>query len=356
MTVTLGVRDLGISVPDHDDLLTRAADHFSAAYDAALIVGDDRTARWALLQLGDCHMQAGRQRQARQVLELALHGYQSGSDVVLRSQLLSKLGDCALELGDDGKALEWYQAALELAVELGDPGEEATDHGKVASAYFNLERFDLALEHYGQARDLFVHIRDDPAFRERIIFNRSLIEQTRAEPSISNTDRRIETASNRLRWVEELPRRDLVHARHAGYYLSQLNRVRDLYESDNARERSAALEKLDQEWGQISQGQRWAGAHAMEYALAGTVGVGYALRAGSSFFPLGCPRKNGSGGHRPVWRSAERNEDRETQHDIHINLAYDNVELGNPQAAERHVEQAQRLARELGIRSGKVWP
>ena len=338
---------LGISVSDHDVLLTRATGHFSAAYDAALTVGDDRTARWALLQLGDCHMQAGRERQARQLLELALHGSQPGGDVVFRSQLLSKLGDCALVLGDDGKAFEWYQAALELAVELGDPGEEATYHGKVASAYFNLERFDLALEHYRQARDLFVHIRDDPAFRERIIFNRNLIEQTRAEPSINYTDRMIETASVRLRWAEELPRRELVRARHAGYYLSQLNRVRDLYESDDARERSASLEKLDQEWGQISQGQRWTGAHATEYALAGEQGIGYALRAGSDLLSSRVPAEERQRWALPGLAVAERNEDREAQCDIHISLAYANVELGNPQTAEQHIEQAQRLAREL---------
>jgi tetratricopeptide (TPR) repeat protein len=348
VTATLGEGDLGISVPDHDDLLTRAADHFSAAYDAALIVRDDRTARWALLHLGDCHMQAGRQRQARQVLELALHRYQPGGDVAWRAQLLSKLGDCALELGDDGKALEWYQAALELAVELGDPAEEATNHGKVASAHFNLERLDLAIEHYGQARDLWVHIRDDPSFRERIIFNRNLIEQTGVEPAINYTDKRIERASARLRLAEELPRRDLIRARHAGYYLSQLNRVRDLYESDNAQERSAAVEQLNQEWGQISQGQRWAGAHATEYALAGEQGVGYALRAGSLLLSSRVPATERQRWASPGLAVAERNEDRATQCDIHVNLAYDNVELGHPQAAEQHVEQAQRLARDLG--------
>jgi tetratricopeptide (TPR) repeat protein len=348
VAAALGEDDAGTSVPDHDDLLGRAADHFSAALDAAVIVGDDRTARWALLRLGDCHLRAGRQRQARQVLEYALHTSQLGGDVVVRSQLLSKLGDCALELGDDGKALECYQTALQLAVELGDPAEEADNHGKVASAHFNLERFDLALEHYGQARNLWVHIRDDPSFRERIIFNRNLIEQTGGEPAISYTDERIEMATTRLRWVEELPRRDLVRARHAGYYLSQLDRAQDLYASENVTERSTALEKLDQEWGQIRQGQRWAGAHGTKYALAGAQGVGYALRAGSLLLSSRVSAKEQQRWASPGLAVAERNEDHETQCDIHINLTYNNVELGNPEAAEQHIQQAQRLARELG--------
>jgi tetratricopeptide (TPR) repeat protein len=347
-TTTYGALDLGIPLPDRDDLLARAADHFSAAHDAAVVVGDDRTATWALLQLGDCHLQVGRQRQARQVLEYALYGAQSSGDIVLRSQLLSKLGDCALQLGEDGRALEWYQAALQLAVELGDPAEEAADHGKVASAHFNLERFDLALEHYGQARDLWVHIRDDSSFRGRIVLNRNLIEQAGAEPSISYTDKRIERTSTQLRRMQELTRRDLIRARHAGYYLSQLDRARDLYASDNAEDRSTALEKLSQEWGQIGQGQRWAGALATKYALAGEQGMRYALCAGSLLLSSRVSAKERQRWATPGLTIAERNEDREAQCDIHINLAYDNIELGIVEAAEQHIEHAQHLARELG--------
>jgi tetratricopeptide (TPR) repeat protein len=339
-----------------EHLRALAASHLADALDAAEAVGDQWTANRARLDLADFEAKAGHGDRARQLLEQARMRLDGGEDLVGRCRALSRLGDLALEGGDNNSALRLYKDSVHIATDVGDPAELGSQIGKVASAYFNLEQFELALKNYQEALDLWIRIRDDAATRARIIVHPHLINATRGEPVIADLRRRIAMTEERRRAADELSRSDRARYRHARHYLERVEPVRTAYQANAEEDRMSALQQFDQDWDQIRQGQRWAESKIDTAQLARDLSIAYAEQAGSRLFWSRVPAPDRRGWGMSGLAVAESRGALDLQVDLHLQLGYDEAALGQTLAAGQHLEQARTLAAELGDqkRDGRV--
>ncbi|MBV8276227.1 MAG: tetratricopeptide repeat protein, partial [Verrucomicrobia bacterium] len=138
---------------DATEVLELAAEHLQRSAACARRAGNAGLERLSLCLMGRTLFDMRRLDEAQETFEAALAVSSASRNLTIEYESVHSLGDCFLETDDDSAALERYRQALDLARELGDPSEEATQLGKAASALEKLGRFGEAIALYEQSRD-----------------------------------------------------------------------------------------------------------------------------------------------------------------------------------------------------------
>lgn len=255
--------------PDVAIVNDRAIAELTAALSAAEAAGDAASARFALLQLADCHLRGLSPAQARPFLEQLIDRCDAPDNVVLRYEAVSRLGDCDLSVGEPASALGSYETALRLAEAIGDPAEEANQLGKLGSAFAARGQPAAALDRYRRSHALWVRIRDDSAVRDRVALHAGLLEPG-VDPIISDLDDRIAAQEHALRLADsraKLTPRQECHYRTANHCLNLMTNLGMRWRSPG--ERAAAQVGFDEECGLVRHNHEWVAEHAGEIEVAG---------------------------------------------------------------------------------------
>ena len=161
-------------MPSQEEPLEPAIDLFARALQIGVDRGNEKLAKFARTQLGDCYVQSRQFAKALALLEQTMSACQLPGDAVLAFTTAQLAGDCCLQMENDAAALSWYQWGLSLARDIDDPFEIHVQYGKVASALRNLKRYDESLAHYSDARDLLERIQGDLELQRRITVHKHL--------------------------------------------------------------------------------------------------------------------------------------------------------------------------------------
>lgn len=338
---------------DPIEILELAAEHLARSAQAAARGGDHAQQRLSTYQSGHILYELNRFNSADRTLREALAIPAEHKNLAVEYSMVRDLGDCAMALGEYSAALEQYSSALALARDLGDPYEEAEQHGKIAASLEQMNRYDEAITEYAQSRDLFAETDRNPQLREQITLHKHLIGATDIHRSVQYAKQRIEEARKKLARHQEvcaLPFRLVVGYRHASHYLRTLALLGEQF-ADRTRSASAAGD-FDQEGGQIRRGQVWSAGHVGELPLAARLCVDYALTGVS----LRDVRTSAEG--REAWVSnaldaARALGDAAAETELLVNSSWDCADRGRTDEAHRRIAMALELVAASGNRRMK---
>jgi tetratricopeptide (TPR) repeat protein len=346
---TLAVIGDSPGFPDLPDLAVvneRAIAALGAAVAAAEAAGDVGSERLALLHLADCHLRGASPAQARPLLDGLIDRCDTPDTVNLRYEALSRLGDCDLTLGNAAAALASYKAAQGLAETIGDPAEQASQLGKLASSFAALDQPAKALDHYRRSRELWVQIRDDPAVRDQVVLHAGLL-QPGVDPIISDVDKRIRALEGSVRLADSrasLSPRQECHYRTATHCLGLMADLGQRWRS--GVDRPATQVAFEEEWGLVRHNQAWAAQHASELEVAAELCLDFA-QTGRSLLDTRVAPADRLRWSQAALAVAETRGDRAAQAGVCVNLANDEFDLGCVDDAFGHAEQAYQFAQEL---------
>jgi len=332
------------------DVMELAADHLARSMEAARRSGDRDQQRLSGYQRGRTLYELNRYDEAEETLKNARDIQVDERNPTVEYMIARDLGDCALVRGEVTDAFDRYTLALQLSKEVGDPYEEASQYGKVASALERMSRFDEAIASYEEAVELYRRIASDSSLRDRISVQKNLVGAATVEPSIAYAERRIEGARTTRATQQSLAQWPLRHAagyRHAEHYLATLAGLGERF-----RERTtstAAAHDFDQESGQIQRGQGWSATNAVALPLSARLCIDYALTA----VTLRDARTSADDRERwvePALMASHALSDTDTEATLLVNSSWDLADLGRTEEAQDRITRALELSTASGDR------
>ena len=122
-------------------------------------IGDREGEGGACGNLGTAHYSLGDFRKAIEYLEKRLKIAKEIGHRVGEGRAYGNLGNAYLRLHDLRKAIEYYEKDLKIAKETGDSFGEGRTYHNFGVAYFNLGQFDIAVDNFVSAVDVFTTLR-----------------------------------------------------------------------------------------------------------------------------------------------------------------------------------------------------
>jgi tetratricopeptide (TPR) repeat protein len=127
---------------------------FSAIFDAALKYGDMNNQNKALGNIGTAYAHLGENRKAIEYWERALKIAHEIGDKQRQGAWLGNLGNAYANLNDGHKAIEYYKRALEIAYEVGDKSRQGGWLGNIGIVYSELGEEQKAIEYFERALEI----------------------------------------------------------------------------------------------------------------------------------------------------------------------------------------------------------
>jgi tetratricopeptide (TPR) repeat protein len=143
------------------DRRQEAIGHLTRALQIARELGDRRFEAVMLMELGRAHQRLGDTAKAGECYRTALEIFTEAGDNVYRANVLLHIGTLSLDANDADSAVDTYNRALNLFHQTNSLGNIAATKRLLASVYLNqLDRLDLAFDHYDEARQFYHDIGD----------------------------------------------------------------------------------------------------------------------------------------------------------------------------------------------------